>query len=96
MCHMVADTDQELHAMADQIGVSRRWWQSPEHTSGSHYDVCQSKKRAAIKAGAIEVTLRQLAAMNYRRRITGKLGSPEDAEEWMRNRSRALNEQHSN
>lgn len=83
MCHMVADTDEELHQMADRIGVSRRWWQSPEKTSGSHYDVCLEKRRAALQHGAQAITQRQMAAMNMRRRITGNLGSSEDAEAWM-------------
>lgn len=29
MCHMVADSDAELHAMAARIGVARRWHQAP-------------------------------------------------------------------
>ena len=83
MCHMIADTDDELHAMAHRIGVARRWWQSPGATSGSHYDICLNKRAAAIAAGAIEISLRQLAIMNFRRNATGALGSPEDAIAWM-------------
>lgn len=83
MCHMLADTDDELHAMADLIGVARRWWQSPAKTSGSYYDIALSKRVAAVAAGAIEITWRQAGAMNARRRATGQLGAPEDAERWL-------------
>lgn len=57
MSHMIADTEDELHAMADKIGVSRTWYQ------GDHYDVCMSKRALAIKCGAQPVTLRDLAKM---------------------------------
>ena len=89
MCHMLADTDEELHAMAALIGVARKWWQSPEKASGSHYDVCLSKKALALAAGAIPITLRQAGSMNARRRATGFLGSPDDAEAWLRARTKA-------
>ncbi|GBG14470.1 uncharacterized protein NMK_2069 [Novimethylophilus kurashikiensis] len=82
MCHMIADTDEELHAMAATIGMRREWWQSPEKTSGSHYDISLSKRSLAIAAGAIPITLRQCGAMNARRRITGSLGHPDHAMEW--------------
>lgn len=85
LCHMLADSDKELHEMADKIGVARKWWQSPEKTAGSHYDICLSKKAKAIEFGAIEITWRQAGAMNSRRRVTGELGKPEDAEEWLKN-----------
>jgi hypothetical protein len=81
MCHMLADTDDELHAMATQIGVARRWHQAPPKHD-SHYDIALSKRALAVKSGAIEITLRQLATMNLRRRVTGSLGVPESAEEW--------------
>jgi hypothetical protein len=71
--------------MAAKIGVARKWWQSPEKTSGSHYDICLSKKALAIQFGAIEITWRQAGAMNSRCRVTGELGKPEDAEEWLKN-----------
>ncbi len=83
MCHMLADTDEELHAMADTIGVQRKWWQSPEKASGSHYDIALSKRALAVRAGAVEITWRQASAMNLRRKVTGELGAPEDASEWV-------------
>lgn len=54
MCHMAADTDEELHAMADKIGIDRR------HFQGDHYDICKLKRRAAIAAGAREVSAKEL------------------------------------
>lgn len=82
MCHMIADTDDELHAMAACIGVSRRWWQSPEKTSGSHYDIALTKRKLALDHGAVEIDMRQLATMNLRRRVTGALGAPNSAITW--------------
>ncbi len=82
MCHLVADTDEELLAMADTIGVSRKWHQAPP-AHDSHFDICLSKRKLAVAAGAVQITLRQLAAMNFRRRQTCELGDPADAIEWL-------------
>ncbi len=54
MCHMIADTPEELHAMADRIGVARRWFQTPPKASFWHYDIAQTKRELAIKVGAID------------------------------------------
>lgn len=61
MCHMWADTRQELFAMADRIGVARRWFQRPDSVglpgmtaSWEHFDIAQSKRALAVAAGAIE------------------------------------------
>lgn len=86
MCHMIADSDKELHAMAVAIGVDYRHWQSPTpRGSGSHYDICLAKKKLAIALGAIEISLKTLAIMNRRRRLTGALGTPEEALGWYQN-----------
>lgn len=57
MCHMGAETVDELHAMADRIGVDRR------HFQGDHYDICQKMRRLAIAAGAVEITRRQMVRL---------------------------------
>ena len=54
MCHMIADDDAELRAMADRIGVQRRWHQYPG-TPRSHFDICLSKRALAVAAGAVEI-----------------------------------------
>ncbi len=54
MCHMIADTDEELHAMAEKIGVLQKWYQ------GDHYDICLAKRKLAVSAGAIELSRMQL------------------------------------
>lgn len=60
MCHMLADTEQELHAMAAKIGVARRWHQK-SNTPHSHYDICLSKRADAVRLGAKEIGRREVA-----------------------------------
>lgn len=55
-CHMVADTEDELHDFARKIGLRRAWHQpSPPH-SVSHYDLNQGRRKAAVAAGAVELS----------------------------------------
>jgi len=74
MCHMIADTEDELHAMADKIGVARRWYQ------GDHYDIALSKRALAVEAGAVEITWRQCGMMDSVRRMGKPLPKPDEAE----------------
>lgn len=67
MCHMMADTSDELRAMADLIGVAQKWIQH-EGEWHEHFDVCKSKRAAAVAAGAIEVTSRALVLSARERR----------------------------
>lgn len=61
MCHLWADSDEELLAMVDKIGVHRKWIQGHKslsfgkHRDASwvHFDIALSKKALAIAAGAI-------------------------------------------
>jgi hypothetical protein len=70
MNHMWADTWDELFAMADRIGVKRKWLQRPRGTldvhgkplpgmdaSWVHFDITASKRALAVKHGAIETDM---------------------------------------
>lgn len=59
VCHMVADTSEELLAMADKIGVQRRWLQKAG-THHEHFDIAMTKRKKAVEAGAKEVTRMEL------------------------------------
>jgi len=58
MCHMVADSLDELHQMADQIGMERRWFRAPPKASHPHYDIPEHKRAKALALGAQEVCQR--------------------------------------
>lgn len=65
-CHMVADTLDELHAMADAIGMRREWFQA---RSVPHYDVSQVRRARAVALGAVEIDRRQMALICRRLRV---------------------------
>ena len=67
MCHMMADTTEELLEMADKIGVDRKWLQSPG-TKREHFDICKSKRALAIQHGAKEVTREGVTDLIRRKR----------------------------
>jgi len=50
--HMGADTIEELHEVADKIGLKREWFQDTKHP---HYDIVESKRQLALENGAIAV-----------------------------------------
>ena len=52
--HLMADTLQELHAMAQRLGIPRRAFQNK--TSGAHYDVTVDLREDAIRLGAIPIS----------------------------------------
>lgn len=69
MCHMIADSLDELLSMADTIGVARKWFQACPPASFPHFDIAQSKKRLALEAGAVEVSRRVLVSHMKRLRL---------------------------
>ncbi len=71
MCHMIADTQDELLLMAMIIGVDRRWIQQGGQ-NGEHFDVCLSKRRIAVRRGAVLISRLDLG-----RRILARRTEPE-------------------
>ena len=67
MCHMMADSSEELLAMADKIGVQRKWIQFPG-TYREHFDIAKGKRALAILLGAKPVSGRELAKIMIGRR----------------------------
>jgi hypothetical protein len=64
MCHMIADTHEELMAMVKKIGVQKKWIQQ-EGLYSEHFDISLAKKKMAIQCGAIEVDQKQLVLRTY-------------------------------
>jgi Protein of unknown function (DUF4031) len=67
MSHMATDDEiEELHKMADAIGVNRKWFQNKTTDRFTpHYDICKSMKAKAIKLGAKEINDRELINKCY-------------------------------
>lgn len=55
--HLLTTDLDELHAMADAIGLKRSWFQNKRIP---HYDVQRGKRQMAIKFGAIEIGFGEL------------------------------------
>jgi hypothetical protein len=79
--HLTADTPTELHELAQRIGLQRRWYQGKcsaakrgkcDVLAGScvhyHYDVTESRRDAAVAAGATEIDLREMGDLIRARR----------------------------
>lgn len=71
MCHMLADSTEELLAMADRIGVARRWLQKAG-TPHEHFDIALSKRALAVAAGAVEIDKRRLVQIVKAKRAAVK------------------------
>ena len=52
--HLMADTLDELHAMAARLGVPRRAFQ--DKRSGAHYDLTEELREQAVRLGAVAIS----------------------------------------
>jgi hypothetical protein len=82
---MIAEQDKELHLMAKRIGLERRKYQ------GDHYDLPTAARALAVKYGAVQITMRQLASLVFLHRAGQLMGDPDTAVERMRAWKRLIN-----
>lgn len=80
MCHMIADTTEELHAMASAIGMNLRWVQDAG-THREHFDVALTRRAHAVQLGAKEISRHELAQIIYARRAGPPVPLPPVADE---------------
>ena len=71
--HLYADDEAELHEFAARIGMRRAWFQ--DHPSLPHYDLTETRRAAAIDAGAIAVGFRHTAVFIRERRAAAGSGT---------------------
>jgi Protein of unknown function (DUF4031) len=65
-CHLLADSRTELHAMADALGIPRRFFQ--DHPWRWHHDLPAHLRDRAVQLGAVEVGMHEVGALLRRRR----------------------------
>lgn len=70
MSHMIADDLEELHTMAQAIGMRREWFQDKKFP---HYDVSDERRALALQRGAIAVDRRELVMVMRRYRAENGL-----------------------
>lgn len=71
MCHLVADTSEELRAFAIRIGCRPEWIQQVG-TPHEHLDVSVRKRMHAVTAGAVEITIGEMGLLLAKRRLAWK------------------------
>jgi hypothetical protein len=68
-CHLTADSEEELHRFAADLGLARAKFQSRSGRPWvDHYDVSESLRSEAVRLGALEITFREAGAQIARRR----------------------------
>jgi hypothetical protein len=65
-CHLLADTREELHAMAEALGIPERFFQ--DHPWRWHHDLPAPLRPQAVELGARELTMHEVGALLQRRK----------------------------
>jgi len=80
--HLLADDHEELHRLADRLGLRRAWFQEHRrHRALNHYDVTEDTRHRAIALGAVPITWREAGRMIRRWRLADGPGGPPAAAE---------------
>jgi hypothetical protein len=60
-CHLLADSEAELHRFASRLGLHRSSYQGPPRTRTPHYDITGFERSRAIALGARPSTRAEIA-----------------------------------
>lgn len=68
-CHLLADTDEELHRFAGRLGLpSSSFHRRPGRSWRDHYDLTEDARLQAIGLGALEISFHDAGVHLARRR----------------------------
>jgi hypothetical protein len=65
-CHLLADTREELHEIAEELGIPARYFQ--DHPWRWHHDLPAPLRPRAIELGAKELTMHEVGALLKQRK----------------------------
>lgn len=68
-CHMLADTPEELHRFAAELGIKLSSYQGPPKTSKPHYDITAFERNRALRLGAVACTREEIVMILRRVRL---------------------------
>jgi len=68
-CHLIADSEVELHDFVSKLGMKREWFQAGPGRI-PHYDLTESTRTRAIEEGAIPLPRREFIQIGNRIRWT--------------------------
>jgi hypothetical protein len=71
--HLLADSVDELHRFAADLGINRLSYQGPPRTSVPHYDLTAYERRRAIARGAIACSRHEIVVVLRRARSEDRL-----------------------
>ena len=75
-CHLLADSAEELHAFAADLGLRRAWFQTtPDRPWKDHYDLPEDVRPRAVALGALELSFHDAARLVARRRAAAREGA---------------------
>ena len=71
--HLLADSVDELHRFAADLGITRLSYQGPPRTSVPHYDLTAYERRRAVARGAIACSRHEIVVVLRRARSEHRL-----------------------
>lgn len=69
-CHLMADSEAELHRFAYGLGLQLSSYQGPPKTRAPHYDITGFERDRAIRLGAVPVGRREIVQLFREKRIS--------------------------